>query len=147
MGLAIGPLAGYLAESKPPRGLEQVIRRLSSEQLSAMVLTTLLNSIHNDWLERGKRKPPRNPRAMFCLKVGRMLRDELEFAGLFAAKQYVLGKGRPSKDKSPSKAACAKHVALRELGKFRRLDWDNSECVRAPPDHSPPSPFPPAFGP
>jgi DNA-directed RNA polymerase len=120
-------MAEYLAKSKPPRGLEQVIRRLSPEQLSAMVLRVLFNEIHNDWSKRD-RDPPRNPRMMFCLRVGRMLRDELEFAGLFIAKQYVLAKGRPSKAKSPSKAVRDKHVAL---GKFRRLEWGNAECARA----------------
>jgi hypothetical protein len=67
---------------------------------------------------------------IFRLELGRLLRDELEFAGLFAAKKWVLAKGCPSKKKgiTPKQAAQAKHIAL---GKFRRVDWTNKECAQA----------------
>src|SRR5262249_25483165 len=83
-------------DTAPSRGLEQVLRLKSAEELAFMAFRTLLNRAYD---ERGlgpdrdarsrkkKRKnPPKNPAMAFRLELGRILRDELEFAGLLAAK-------------------------------------------------------------
>ena len=110
LDLWIKPLAEYLATLTPPRGLEQVIY----EQLAFMALTAILDRIYRGWNHKGGRRHKRDQIEMlFRLELGRAARDELEFAGLLAAQAYVL-------------AARNKHAAL---GKFRRLDWTNRECV------------------
>src|SRR5262245_10781588 len=117
------------SEDASPRGLEQILRLLTPEQLAFMALRTLLNQVlyarglgpDRDAKRRKKKRknPPKNPAMIFRLELGRLLRDELEFEGLFAAKKWVLAKGHPSKKKgiTPEQAAQAKHIAL---GKFRR---------------------------
>jgi hypothetical protein len=115
---------------------QQVIRLLEHKQLAFMVLRALLNEIFAGWgqgPERAKKKKKRrgraeNPRRAFCQGVGRMLRDELEFEGLFPAKEYVLAAGRQAKGRDPAQATRAKYKAL---GKFRSIDWTNAECARA----------------
>jgi DNA-directed RNA polymerase len=110
--LWIEPLAAYLAKSRPPRGLETVLRGLSHEQLAFMALRSLLDRI---WAwEREEEDWGANPAMLFRLELGRGVRDELEFSHLFIAKPYV-------------KAARNKHAAL---GKFRRVDWTNAECAQ-----------------
>src|SRR5262249_47970872 len=89
--LWIEPLADYLASKdapKPPRGLEQVLRDLSHEQLAFLALRSIMDQIHFGWDKRrdrrkkgGKRKV-RDPNWLFCLELGEAVRDELEFAGL-----------------------------------------------------------------
>jgi len=108
LALWIVPLAAYLAKRKPPRGLETVLRGLSYEQLAFMALRSILDRIHIGWGEA------ENPEMIFRLELGRRVRDELEFAGLLAAKPYV-------------QAARNRRAAL---GKFRRVDWTNAECAR-----------------
>jgi len=95
---ALAPLAEYLATTKPPEGLEEVIGRLTHEQLSLLVLEAVLNQIFSRW-DLGPRRSkkwkeeqeedPRDPRAIFCEGVGSILRDELEYEGLLIAKPHV----------------------------------------------------------
>jgi DNA-directed RNA polymerase len=116
--LYVLPLAEYLQRKKPPRGLEQVLRGLTPEQLAYLGLRAILDRIHAGWNLRkrnGKlRKVKSNPNMLFRLELGRMVRNELEFAGLLAAQKWV-------------KAARNKHAAL---GKFRRIDWTDAECAK-----------------
>src|SRR5262249_52859714 len=115
--LWIEPLADFLARSKPPKGLEQVLRGLDCQQLAFMALRSILDQIHFGWDKRkDRRKPDGNLDMLFRLELGRAVRDELEFAGLLGAKKYV-------------KAARKKHAALGRL-KFRRVDWTNAECAQ-----------------
>jgi hypothetical protein len=118
--LWIRPLGRYLAKSTPPLGFEQVLRRLDREQLAFLALRAVLDRIHAGWgLRKGKHGRERrvkNPCMLFCLELGKAVRDELEFAGLLAAKQYV-------------RAARKRHAALGRL-KFRRVEWTPSECAR-----------------
>jgi DNA-directed RNA polymerase len=118
--LWIPPLGRYLAKSTPPLGFEQVLRRLDRKQLAFLALRAVLDRIHVGWgLRKGKHgreRKVKNPRMLFCLELGKAVRDELEFAGLLAAKQYV-------------RAARKKHAALGRL-KFRRVEWTPSECAR-----------------
>jgi hypothetical protein len=133
----IPPLAAHLKAIKPPLGLEQVTRALSFEQFALLVSRPLLNQIYAQW-EQGpdraeKKKKPKRPkyrrkghkppskRRPFCQQVGRMLRDELEYAGLLQVGYLGHGKRRV-------RAARNKHAVL---GKFRSIDWDNTECARA----------------
>src|SRR5262249_1262368 len=85
-----------------------------------MALRSVLDQIHFGWDKRKDRKDGKrtvkNPDMLFRLELGRAVRDELEFAGLLAAKKYV-------------KAARNKHAALGRL-KFRRVDWTNAECAQ-----------------
>jgi hypothetical protein len=58
-------------------------------------LRPLLTRIYGGWnrakkKERRRKRRVRSPRVAFCQDVGQMLRDELEFAGLLAAKDCVL---------------------------------------------------------
>ena len=124
--LGIEPLADYLASKdapKPPRGLEQVLRDLSHEQLAFLALRSIMDQIHFGWDKRrdrrkkgGKRKV-RDPNWLFCLELGEAVRDELEFAGLLVAKDWV---------KAPKKKA-GQHA---RLGKFRRVDWTRPHCTQ-----------------
>jgi hypothetical protein len=124
--LWIDPLADYLASKdapKPPRGLEQVLRDLSHEQLAFLALRSIMDQIHFGWDKRrdrrkkgGKRKV-RDPDWLFCLELGEAVRDELEFAGLLVAKDWV---------KAPKKRA-GQHA---RLGKFRRVDWTRPHCTQ-----------------
>jgi DNA-dependent RNA polymerase len=138
------------SETAPPRGLEQPLRLLSEEDFAFMALRTLINQVYDarglgpdrdEKRRKQKRKKKReNPARAFRQKLGRLLRDEMEFAGLFGAQAWVLAKGRPSKKKgiTPKQAARAKHIALAragswgaEPGKFRRVDWKNADCTQA----------------
>jgi hypothetical protein len=123
LGLWVLPLAEYLAKSgPPPRGFEQVLRAgLDHEQLAFMALRAILHRIHTGWNEREGRKDGmrrkrrvKNPDMLFCVELGQTVRDELEFAGLLAAKRYV-------------EAARNRHRALGKM-KFRRVDWTRKEC-------------------
>src|SRR5215831_344341 len=118
--LWIEPLADCLAKRTPPRGLEQVLRGLDHQQLALIALRSALDQMHFGWDKRKDRKDGKrtvkNPDMLFRLELGRAVRDELEFAGLLAAKKYV-------------KAARNKHAALGRL-KFRRVDWTNAECAQ-----------------
>src|SRR5262249_16389691 len=91
--LWIEPLAAHLAETKPPRGFEQILRRLDYEQFACIALRSLLDQIHKGWnLRKGKHgraRKVRNPDMLFRLELGQAVRDELEFNGLLAAKHYV----------------------------------------------------------
>jgi hypothetical protein len=111
--LWIDPLAAYLAKRRPPKGLEQVLRGLTHRQLAAMALRSILDRIHAGWDQRKKRKKVKNPDMLFRLELGRAVRNELEFAGLLAAKRWV--------------KAGNKHA---RLGNFRRIDWAGKECAR-----------------
>jgi hypothetical protein len=111
--LWIDPLAAYLAKRRPPKGLEQVLRGLTHRQLAAMALRSILDRIHAGWDQRKKRKKVKNPDMLFRLELGRAVRNELEFAGLLAAKRWV--------------KAGNKHA---RLGNFRRIDWTGKECAR-----------------
>jgi hypothetical protein len=116
------PLANHLARTKPPKGLETVIRKLSRKHLALLALSALLNQIHLGWEIRGKKKRRRikNPNAMFRLELGRAVRDELEFAGLLrggAGKKWV----KAGKDKIERQI---------RLGKLHKLEWKNRECAR-----------------
>src|SRR5262249_18511159 len=85
--LWIEPLADFLARSKPPKGLEQVLRGLDCQQLAFMALRSILDQIHFGWDKRkDRRKPDGNPDMLFRLELGRAVRDELEFAGLATSK-------------------------------------------------------------
>jgi DNA-dependent RNA polymerase len=131
----IPPLAARLRATKPPRGLEQVIRGLTYEQLALLVTRALLNQIYDQWglgPDRGKKKEPKrkyrrkghkppSKRMPFCLRVGHMLRDELEYACLLQI--GYLGHGKKRVRKARNKRAV--------LGKFRSIDWDDTECARA----------------
>jgi hypothetical protein len=128
------------SDTAPPRGLEQVLRLTNPEELAFMALRTLLNQAYAERglgpdrdarkRKRKRKNPPKNRAMAFRLELGRILRDELEFAGLLAAKKWVLAKGRPSQKEgiSAQDAAQAKHAAL---AKFRRIDWTNKECAQA----------------
>src|SRR5262245_56312188 len=67
--LWIDPLAAYLAERKPPRGLEQVLRGLSHRQLATMALRSILDRIHAGWDTTVK-----NPAGLFTLELCRVVR-------------------------------------------------------------------------
>src|SRR5215470_8145557 len=108
----IDPLAAYLAKRKPPKGLEQVLRKLTRRQLAAMALRSILDRIHAGWDTEVK-----NPAGLFTLELGRAIRNELEFAGLLAAKKWV----------KAGKDAGSRHA---RLGNFRRIDWRDRECAR-----------------
>jgi DNA-directed RNA polymerase len=116
--LWIEPLAAHLG--RPPRGFEQVVRQLDREQLAFLALRAVLDQIHKGWNLRkgkhGRERKVKNPDMLFCLELGRAVRDELEFAGLLVAKQYV-------------RAARKRHTALGTM-KFRRVDWTPAECAR-----------------
>jgi len=128
------------SDTAPPRGLEQVLRLKNPEELALMALRTLLNQAYDerglgpnrDAKKRKKKRKnaPKNPEMVLRLEIGRILRDELEFAGLLAAKNWVLATGRSSRKRgiSAADAARAKHAAL---AKFRRVDWTNKECAQA----------------
>jgi DNA-dependent RNA polymerase len=132
----IPPLAAHLKATPPPRGLELITRALTHEQLALLVTRALLNQIYDQWglgPDRGKKKEPKRPkyrrkghkppskRMPFCLRVGRLLRDELEFVGLLQVGYLGHGKRRVRKARN-------KHAVL---GRFRNIDWDDIECVRA----------------
>jgi hypothetical protein len=140
------------SETAPPRGLEQPLRLLNPEELAFMALRPLLNQVYDARglgpdrdekrrkQKRKRKKKRENPARAFRQELGRLFRDEMEFAGLFGAQAWVLAKGRPSKKKgiAPKQAARAKHIALAragswgaEPGKFRRVDWKNAECAQA----------------
>jgi hypothetical protein len=116
----IEPLADYLAKSTPPRGFEQVLRGLDHRQLAFLALRAILDQIHFAWDKRRERRSGKrtvkNPDMLFRVELGQAVRDELEFAGLLAAKGYV-------------KAARNKHAAIGRL-KFRRIDWTRPECAQ-----------------
>jgi hypothetical protein len=120
----VPPLASYMATQRPPRGLETVIRKLSSEQLAFLALSAILNQIHMGWdvRRRGKKKKRvKNPDMLFRLELGRAVRDELEFAGLLrggAGKAYISA----AEDKAGRRI---------RLGAFRKLEWTDAECARA----------------
>jgi hypothetical protein len=120
--LCIEPLADYLAKSAPPRGFEQVLRGLDHTQLAFLALRSMLDQIHFGWDKRRDRRKKdwkrtvTNPDMLFRVELGQSVRDELEFAGLLAAKRYV-------------KAARNKQAALGRL-KFRRVDWTRAECAQ-----------------
>jgi DNA-dependent RNA polymerase len=122
--LWIGPLADYIARKRRPRGLETVIRRLTSKQLAFMALRSVLDQIHAGWDRRGKKpkrrlKKIKNPDMRFRLELGRAARDELEFAGLLKDdKKCVRKAGRRSNR--------AKYAVL---AKFRDRDWSDKECA------------------
>jgi DNA-directed RNA polymerase len=111
LGDWIPALGLYIAHDAPPppRGLEAILR-LSPEQLAFMALRALVNQI-----DAGFDPEAKNPARAFCQRLGGLLRDELEFAGLYAAKPYVL-------------AAKNKHAAL---APFRQIDWSPDEKVAA----------------
>ena len=113
------PLAHHLARTRPPRGLETVIRKLSRRQLAFLALRAILNQIHCGWDLRGKKKRKiANPNALFRLELGRAVRDELEFAGL-------LGGGKKWVNAAGDKVG--RHI---RLGKLHKLEWNNRECAR-----------------
>jgi hypothetical protein len=89
--LWIEPLADCLAKRTPPRGLEQVLRGLDHQQLALIALRSALDQMHFGWDKRKDRKDGKrtvkNPDMLFRLELGRAVRDELEFAGLLAAKK------------------------------------------------------------
>jgi hypothetical protein len=157
---AIPALAQSLKRTAPPRGLEQVIRRLSDNQLAFLVLRALLNRIYAGWdraRKKEKKRPgkwgPRSPRAEFCQDVGAMLRDELELAGLLQERLATLKaervqaklEGRKARKLltaadyivaagKPSKTKTPAQAARAKravLGKFRQLDWTPPQCARA----------------
>src|SRR5262249_25623009 len=85
----IEPLAAHLARTNTPRGMKAVIRGLSYEQLAFMALRSILDRIYSGWdLRKNRKRRIKNPDMLFRLELGRAVRDELEFAGLFAAKRY-----------------------------------------------------------
>ena len=120
--LWIEPLAGYLASREPPKGFEQVLRGFDDTQFAFLALRSILDQIHFGWDKRRDRRKKdwkrtvKNPDMLFRVELGQSVRDELEFAGLLAAKKYV-------------KAARKKYAALARL-KFRRVDWTNAECAQ-----------------
>jgi DNA-dependent RNA polymerase len=124
--LWIEPLAAYLAKQKPPRGLEQIIRRLSDQQLAFMALRGVLDQIHFGWdLRKKPKKPVKNPDMRFRLELGRAVRNELEYAGLLAAKHWV----KAGKDiaKRHRRLDAAKNW---QPGKFRQIEWIDRECAQ-----------------
>src|SRR5262249_25667277 len=115
----IPALAVHLESRPPPRGMEELLQRLNYPQLAFMALRALLDRIYGGWdLKNRKRKKPINPIMSFCLQLGRAVRNEFEFAGLLAAREYVL-------------AAPSKHKALAQARgwKFRGNEWTNRECA------------------
>jgi hypothetical protein len=126
--LWIDPLAAYLAKRRPPRGLEQVLRGLDHQQLALMALRSILDQIHVGWdKDRKDKRKVKNPDMLFCLELGRAVRNELEFAGLLAAKRWV----KAGKDPG------ARHA---RLGNFRRIDWRDRAATSSRRSHfnSPP---------
>ena len=95
---------------------------LDHKQLAFLALRSILDQIHFGWDKRRDRRKKdwkrtvKNPDMLFRVELGQSVRDELEFAGLLAAKRYV-------------KAARNKHAALGRL-KFRRVDWTRAECAQ-----------------
>jgi DNA-dependent RNA polymerase len=142
LGLWIEPLAAHLRKHKPPRHLAAVIGRMAFEDFAYLALWTLMNEIQSGWgLDPDEEMPPNIP-AVFCLRVGKMLRDELEFAGLGdAAKQYVLAKVRPvmregiTAKQAHKEARRRKHRALNKAKSWtpesRQLDWKERKCALA----------------
>jgi len=139
LGLWIEPLARYLAQHKPPKGLETVLRGLSREQLALMALRSLLDRIHRGWSDdRHKERPKaKNPTMLFRVELGRAVRDELEFAGLLGERrklrreEKILAKaeGRePHKIMTAANYVEAARNRRAALGKFRRVDWGRAEC-------------------
>jgi DNA-dependent RNA polymerase len=118
--LWIEPLAAYLAQGTSPRGLKQVLQGLDHKQLAFLALRSILDQIHFGWDKRRDRRSGKrtvkNPDMLFRVELGQAVRDELDFAGLLAAKRYV-------------KAARNKHAAIGRL-KFRRIDWTRAECAQ-----------------
>jgi hypothetical protein len=83
-----------------------------------MALRSILDQIHVGWdKDRKDKRKVKNPDMLFCLELGRAVRNELEFAGLLAAKRWV----KAGKDPG------ARHA---RLGNFRRIDWRDRECAR-----------------
>ena len=111
LALWIEPLAAYLAKHKPPKGLETVLRGLDRDHLAFVALRSILDRIHRGWGKPGRA----NPKMLFCVELGRRVRDELEFAGLFIAKPYVKA-GKTGADRQI------------RLAKFHRIDWPRAEC-------------------
>src|SRR5262249_43954674 len=70
----------------------------------------------SDLRKKDWKRTVKNPDMLFRVELGESVRDELEFAGLLGAKEYV-------------KAARNKHAALGRL-KFRRVDWTRAECAQ-----------------
>ena len=116
----IEPLATYLAKNTPPRGLEQVLRGLDDRQLAFLALRSILDQIHFGWDKRRDRRSGstvKNPDMLFRVELGQAVRDELEFAGLVAAKRWV-----KTSDKRAAQRA--------RLNDFRRVDWSRKQCGR-----------------
>jgi DNA-dependent RNA polymerase len=117
----IEPLADYLAKSTPPRGFEQVLRGLDHRQLAFLALRAILDQIHFGWDKRRDRRSGKrtvkNPDMLFRVELGQAVRDELEFAGLVAAKRWV-------------KASDKRTAQRARLNNFRRVDWSRKQCGR-----------------
>jgi hypothetical protein len=71
------------SDTAPPRGLEQVLRLKTPEELAFMAFRTLVNQRglgpDRDAKKRKKKRknPPKNPEMALRLDLGRLLRDEL----------------------------------------------------------------------
>jgi DNA-directed RNA polymerase len=114
------PLARHMAKQRCPKGLESVLRGLSSQQLALLALRCILDRIHAGWDIRGKKRKRKikNPDMWFCLELGHAVRYELEFKGLRrGGKKYV----KAAKDKVGRRI---------RLGKLHKLEWTNIECAR-----------------
>src|SRR5262249_31599744 len=88
-------LAAYLAQTTPPRGLEG----LDHEQLALAALRSILDCIHRGWTSgrHKKWKRVKNPVAIFCAELGRVVRNEMEFAGLGEAGLKYVKAGKTPK--------------------------------------------------
>jgi hypothetical protein len=116
----VTPLALHLARKRRPKGLESVLRGLSSRQLAFLALRAVLDRIHAGWDQRKrgqKRIKIKNPDRHFRQELGCAVRDELEYMGLLASKKWV--------------DATEKNIDRRaRLGKLHKLDWSNRERAR-----------------
>src|SRR5262245_44668155 len=54
--LWIPPLTAHLAKTPPPRGFEQVLRRLTHEQFAFLALRSIFDQIHFGWNRRKDRR-------------------------------------------------------------------------------------------
>src|SRR5262245_61600383 len=73
------PLAKHLARKRRPKGLESVLRGLSSRQLAFLALRAVIDRIHAGWAlrERGhKIVKVTNPDRQFRQELGCAVRDE-----------------------------------------------------------------------
>ena len=127
-----------------PRGLEQVIRRLSPEQYAVLVTRVILNQLYRPAIGAGRKKQRGHPTPAVELRFV-FGPPPARRAGICRPRQRRRNAKTHPRQGTPlpeawnhSKRAnlAAKRSALgklkgMDLGKFRTLDWTNRECARA----------------